>query len=73
MNRRRWRIDLEPAMNSLADQAEKLPPDRRDALVEYIEQAASVSILLGCRSVRQEREQRMNNAVSGPETPQDAP
>jgi len=35
---RRWRIDLEPEMQSLADQAAKLPPDRRDALVEYIEQ-----------------------------------
>ena len=34
--RKRKRIDLEPAMERLAKQAERLPPDRRDALLKVL-------------------------------------
>jgi len=34
--RKRKRIDLEPAMERLAEQAENLPPDRRDALLKVL-------------------------------------
>ena len=34
--RKRKRIDLEPAMERLAKQAENLPPDRRDALLKVL-------------------------------------
>jgi len=35
--RRRRRIEIEPAMVDLLDQARKLPPERGAVLVEYLE------------------------------------